>query len=90
MSWSKHFVNCISCKTTLFEHKGNGFCARCYSASKEVERLNVTSEQNLLTFIYKYIPVHDIPYQNPINKGIAIGLAQRNKRQQGRLEQKKL
>lgn len=60
MTWSKDFKSCKSCDTTIFEHKGKGLCSRCYSANKEIEKLNSSHGQNLELFIYKYIPVRDI------------------------------
>ncbi len=59
MKWSKHSEKCTSCNTTLFEHKGNGLCSRCYSVSKEVQKLNAATGQDLEMFIYKFIPVRD-------------------------------
>ena len=60
MGWSKHFEKCKSCNTTLFEHKGNGYCTRCYSAIKEITALNQAFGQTLEMFIYKYIPVQEV------------------------------
>ena len=60
INWSKRFEKCTSCDTVLFEHKGNGLCSRCYSVSKEIEKLNAASGQVLEILIYKFIPVRDV------------------------------
>jgi len=55
MKWSRKFEKCISCETTLFKHKAEGFCTRCYVVEGVIKRLNSTKEDGIEEFIVKYI-----------------------------------
>lgn len=33
--WSKHYDRCVECNETIFKHKGNGVCSRCYSRLRQ-------------------------------------------------------
>lgn len=37
MAWSRKHTNCISCSTEEWEHKGKGYCAKCYPLMKKKE-----------------------------------------------------
>ena len=61
MNWSRNHERCTSCKTTLFKHKGNGLCAKCYPIDREIKKMKSLNEKKLDIYIIKNIFIPDIP-----------------------------
>lgn len=46
MAWSRKHTNCISCNTEEWEHKGKGYCAKCYPLMKKKEIIEQWDKNN--------------------------------------------
>lgn len=47
MTWSRKHTNCISCGTEEWEHKGRGYCVKCYPLMKKREIIEQWNKNNL-------------------------------------------